>query len=193
MAFLGRDKNGPMYKSLLVLVLGACARASKCPIQAMSTTRRRSRPLRHSATLHRFQKLLHGLVANGGFWSNDPECMKQFPVAERIEKDRIHAFAACLAGLKLQRSNRKDMLLDVAVLTYARGFRSRPNLRRRPRARLSWIGYESRRDVADGNFVDYRAPQRCGSRVNLTVRSTRRLRQRSSSIASPNAESHSRG
>ena len=142
-----------MYKSLLVLVLGACSwkGAPEAPDPGDVDYAAQVATASSFGDVTSIEKLLHGSVANGGLWFNDPECMKQFPVAERIEKDRIHAFAACLAGLKLQRSNRKDMLLDVAVLTYAPGIEVEARIYDDDQGpRLSWIGYESRRDVADG-------------------------------------------
>jgi hypothetical protein len=62
----------------------------------------------------------------------------------------VQDFAACLVGLHLEASPRRDALGDVVVLTYAPGFELEARVVQEIRApHLSWIGYESRRDDAD--------------------------------------------
>ena len=67
------------------------------------------------------RKLLLGSVINGGLWFSDPACVRQFPAASKIEPDRFAAFATCLAGLKLELSQRVDALPDVVVMHYVPG------------------------------------------------------------------------
>jgi hypothetical protein len=94
-------------------------------------------------------KLLQGSVVNGGLWFEDPACTAQFPDASEIAANRLPAFAHCLAGLHLQPSAREDALGDVVVMTYG-GFEIEARVvEELSGPRLSWIGYESRRDVND--------------------------------------------
>ncbi len=89
-------------------------------------------------------------VVNGGLWFEDPDCLRQFPVAAEIHDDKIAAFAKCVSALHLQPSTRKDPLGDVIVMTYPPGIEIEARVVPDTNGwHLSWIGYESRRDNAD--------------------------------------------
>ncbi|MDB4952643.1 MAG: putative TonB protein [Myxococcales bacterium] len=136
-----------MKRACLAILLASCT------VPAASTTDYASR-LTQATTVGdvaAIEGLLHETVFNGGLWFNDPECTKQFPAASALRPDRFHAFAVCLAGLKLQASVRVDPLPDTVVLTYAPGIEIEARILDDGHgARLSWIGYESHRDVPDG-------------------------------------------
>jgi hypothetical protein len=96
------------------------------------------------------EKLLRGTVMNGGLWFSDPACTQQFPAAGAVPPERFHAFAECLAALHWQLSSRKDALPDVAVLTYEPGIEIEARvLGEQDGPRITWIGYEARRDDND--------------------------------------------
>lgn len=95
--------------------------------------------------------LMHGSVVNGGVWFTDPECTRQFAGPAALGPDKFDAFARCLAALHLEASPRKDSLPDVAVLRYAPGFEIEARvLDTADGPQLTWIGFESRRDSANG-------------------------------------------
>jgi hypothetical protein len=96
------------------------------------------------------EKLLRGSVVNGGLWFADPDCARQFSAVEEIRPPRLSAFAKCLAGLHLQLSSRTDSMLDAIVMSYAPGIEIEARLVGDREPRLTWIGFESRRDAADG-------------------------------------------
>ena len=97
-----------------------------------------------------FERLLRGPVVNGGLWFDEPQCASTFSRPGEMSESQRAAFAHCLAKLKLQTSPREDALGDVIVLEYGVGFeleaRLVPEL---DGPRISWIGYESRRDERD--------------------------------------------
>ncbi len=128
-------------------MLVACAGAHEAPPRMPSA----SDPLIAAAGSEaELRKLMHGSVMNGGIWFEDPECVRQFPVAGKVEGERVQAFAHCLAGLKLQASKRHDTYIDGAVLTYAPGFELEALvLDAVDGPRLVWIGYSGRHDSAD--------------------------------------------
>lgn len=99
---------------------------------------------------HALAQMMRGDVVDGGLWFADPQCTAAFPVASDIHPDRFAAFARCLAELHLQPSSRRDPFPDVAVLTYAPGIEIEARVLDEPDGpRLTWIGYEARRDLAD--------------------------------------------
>lgn len=94
------------------------------------------------------EELFHGLVTNGGLWFDDPTCAAKFANGGDVPATELAAFAHCLAGLHLQASTREDALGDVVVLTYPPGIEIEARVVHEiGGVRLSWIGYESRRDV----------------------------------------------
>jgi hypothetical protein len=96
------------------------------------------------------EKLMRGDLMNGGLWFADPDCAKQFPSAGPVAPEKFHALATCLAALHFQASSRVDELPDVAILTYAPGMEIEARvLDEHDGPRLTWIGYEARRDDAD--------------------------------------------
>src|SRR4051812_21438244 len=46
--------------------------------------------------------LFHDNVVDGGIWFDDAACAKEFGAGEEVPKDRLDAFAQCLAGLHMQ-------------------------------------------------------------------------------------------
>jgi hypothetical protein len=103
-----------------------------------------------SGNVDAIAKLLRGSVTNGGLWFSDPECVRQFPVAAKIDGERLGAFAKCLAELRFQPSLRHDPFIDVAVLTYAPGIEVEALIAHDTDGpRLDWIGYAGRRNLAD--------------------------------------------
>lgn len=96
------------------------------------------------------RKLMRGEVTYAGMWFDDPECVRQFPAAAKIEGARLDAFASCLAGLHLQASKRHDYFVDVAVLSYAPGIEIEALVENDADGpRLGWIGYSGRHDLGD--------------------------------------------
>ena len=96
------------------------------------------------------ENLLGSSVVDAGLWFVNPSCATQFPVPSEITGERLHAFARCLAGLHLQASTREDALGDAVIMTYAPGFEIEARVvQELAGPRLTWIGYESRRDIAD--------------------------------------------
>jgi len=92
------------------------------------------------------KRMLAVSVTNGGLWFDDPACAARFSTPGEIKPDGFAAFARCLAGLHLQASPRADELADVIVLTYEPGFEIEARVvNELGGARLTWIGYESRR------------------------------------------------
>ncbi|MEO8550044.1 MAG: hypothetical protein ABI678_08720 [Kofleriaceae bacterium] len=94
------------------------------------------------------RELFRDSVVDGGLWFDDAACAAEFGKGEEVPKDRLDAFAACLAGLNLQPSPREDALGDVVVLDYAPGIELEARVA--PEAagpHLSWIGYASRRPI----------------------------------------------
>ncbi|HEY5921615.1 MAG TPA: hypothetical protein VIV11_08085 [Kofleriaceae bacterium] len=99
-----------------------------------------------------FENLLRGSVVNGGLWFEDSKCAAQFGLPGEIQEAKLTEFARCLATLKLQPSERDDALGDVVVLQYGLGFEIEARVVLENRGpRLSWIGWESRRDAADNS------------------------------------------
>jgi len=94
------------------------------------------------------RELFRDSVVDGGLWFDDATCAAEFGKGEEVPKDRLDAFATCLAGLHLQPSPREDALGDVVVLDYAPGIELEARVA--PEAagpHLSWIGYASRRPI----------------------------------------------
>ena len=97
-----------------------------------------------------FERLLRSSVVNGGLWFDDPQCATQFQAPGEIDEVQLAAFGRCLAMLHLQPSHREDALGDVAVMQYGAGFEIEARVaQEHDGPRLSWIGYEARRDEAD--------------------------------------------
>jgi hypothetical protein len=95
------------------------------------------------------EELLRGSVMDGGLWFADASCAP-FATPGPIKPEQFHDFARCLAGLHLQVTDRRDPLPDVAVMTYAPGIEIEARIvGDRDGPRLTWIGFESRRDDAD--------------------------------------------
>jgi hypothetical protein len=95
--------------------------------------------------------LLRDSVVNGGLWFDDPECVEQFAVADEVKSQHLAAFARCLGGLHLRVSTRRDPFVDVFVLTYGPGIEIEARIVEDDLGpRLTWIGYESRRDTSEG-------------------------------------------
>src|SRR5262245_15010163 len=65
--------------------------------------------------------MLEEPLAFGGLWFPDVECRKQFSRSRRLEGPALDAFAACLATVQLQPSDRLHRYPDVAILTYEPG------------------------------------------------------------------------
>lgn len=98
------------------------------------------------------EAMLAGSVVNGGLWFENADCAQQFGKPGEIHADRMKAFAACLASLHLRPSQRADALGDVSVMHYAPGFEVEARIvQELGGPRLTWIGYEARRDDRD-NF-----------------------------------------
>jgi hypothetical protein len=94
----------------------------------------------------KIEQLLQQSVTNGGLWFDDAACAGKFQTPGEVKPDAFPAFAKCLAGLKLQRSAREDMLGDVAVMSYAPGFEVEARVvNENTGPRLMWIGFVSRR------------------------------------------------
>ena len=94
------------------------------------------------------EKLLYGLVVDGGMWFNDPGCAAQFSEGRELKRDEFPAFARCLAELHLQASPREDALGDVVVMTYEPGIEIEARvIPEEAGPHLVWIGYESRRAI----------------------------------------------
>lgn len=92
--------------------------------------------------------LFRDSVVDGGIWFADPTCNAEFGTGEEVPKDRLDAFAACLAGLHLQTSPREDALGDVVVVDYAPGIELEARvLPEADGAHLAWIGFASRRPI----------------------------------------------
>jgi len=95
------------------------------------------------------EKLLHGSVMNGGLWFADEKCAT-FAKPGPVAADRYHDFARCLADVHFVTSDRVDQLPDVTVMTYAPGIEIEARVAfEQDGPRLSWIGFESRRDESD--------------------------------------------
>lgn len=91
------------------------------------------------------EKLFHGSVVDGGIWFPDGACASQFANPGEIAKDKLHAFASCLATLHLRASGREDALGDVVVLDYDPGIELEARVvQELDGLHLSWIGYASR-------------------------------------------------
>jgi hypothetical protein len=89
-------------------------------------------------------------VTLGGLWFPDATCQKEFAGTGEIGGGRLDELARCLTTVKLMVSPRKDSLPDVAVLTYDPGLEIEARfIDKTTGPWLSWIGYESRRDLAD--------------------------------------------
>ena len=89
---------------------------------------------------------------NGGLWFASAACTSEFGQPGEIPQPRVHAFARCLAELKLQPSHRENALGDVVVMTYEPGFEIEARVvSESDGPRLSWIGFASRRNAADND------------------------------------------
>jgi len=96
------------------------------------------------------RKMLGPSVVNGGLWFPDPTCEAEFAVPGEVGGGRLDELARCLTTVKLSTSQRKDALLDVAVLSYEPGIEIEARfIDRSTGTWLSWIGYAARHDVAD--------------------------------------------
>jgi hypothetical protein len=97
-----------------------------------------------------FERLVRGPIVNGGLWFDEPACSAEFGKPAEIPVGRRVAFAHCLANLRLQRSTREDALGDVIVLEYGAGFEVEARVvPENDGPRLTWIGFESRRNDQD--------------------------------------------
>jgi len=100
------------------------------------------------------RKMLGPSVVNGGLWFPDPTCEAEFAVPGEVGGGRLDELARCLTTVKLSTSQRKDALLDVAVLSYEPGIEIEARfIDRSTGTWLSWIGYAARHDVADDDTV----------------------------------------
>lgn len=89
-------------------------------------------------------------LSYGGLWFSDPACTQQFPTQGRIDKDRLPAFAACVAALPLKPSKRRHIQSNIWVLDYAPGFEIEIQVAGSAHGyQVRWIGYAGRRDTAD--------------------------------------------
>jgi TonB family protein len=79
----------------------------------------------------------------GGLWFPDADCPQLFERPGRISAAAIDALAACIAPLKLARSERQHPYPDVAVFTYGPGIEVEVAFTRDHR--LRYIGFASRR------------------------------------------------
>src|SRR4051812_34771980 len=138
----------------LVVMVAACAGStteSKRPIGADLTDEMAGRFL-DFVTHHDVDSIEHALHAPlgyGGLWFTDPDCTRQFPVAGYVKQDRLHAFAVCLASMKMQRSTRSDVLFGVAVVDVDPGFEIEVAFKFLARtAWVRWIGFSGRRGTA---------------------------------------------
>ena len=92
--------------------------------------------------------MFHDSVVDGGLWFDDAACAKEFGAGEDVPKDRLDAFAHCLAGLHMQASTRGDELGDVVVMDYAPGIEVEARVvPEEDGSHLAWIGYASRRPI----------------------------------------------
>jgi hypothetical protein len=89
-------------------------------------------------------------VTLGGLWFPDATCQQEFAGTGDIAGGRLDELARCLTSVKLMVSQRKDSLPDVSVLTYDPGLEIEARfIDTTTGPWLSWIGYESRKDLAD--------------------------------------------
>jgi hypothetical protein len=97
------------------------------------------------------RRLLGVKTTNGGLWFADTACASEFGSPGEVTGDRLDTFARCLAGLKLETTTRKEMLGDVAVMSYAPGFEVEARLldTNEQGHWLSWIGFSAKRDPTD--------------------------------------------
>jgi TonB family protein len=96
------------------------------------------------------RKMMGPHVMLGGLWFPDATCQKEFASPGEIGGGRLDELARCLTTVKLAVSPRKDSLADVAVLTYEPGFEVEARfIDKVDGPRLSWIGYEARKDIVD--------------------------------------------
>ena len=131
-----------------LLIFAACGPGFAQPASRLDA---RDTLARASGDAVAIERLLQGAVVDGGLWFADPECMRQFAGGGEITPARFHTFAACLATLHWQSSQRGDALGDTLVLEYAPGFEIEARLvQELTGPRLLWIGYEARRDWDDG-------------------------------------------
>ncbi len=89
-------------------------------------------------------------LAYGGLWFSDPDCVRRFPAAGRIEADRIHAFAICLSTMTMHPSPRQDAVFGVGVVDIDPGFEVEVGLKFV--SRNVWvrsIGFAGRRNLTD--------------------------------------------
>jgi hypothetical protein len=129
------------------VVVAACGGAAPNVEQPRDTRDLRAALIAAADDPAALAKLLRGSVTNGGLWFADPACV--FPVGQ-VTADRLPEFARCLAGLHMRRSLREDALADVVVLQYDPGFEIEARvIADSGGPRLTWIGYEARRDDDD--------------------------------------------
>jgi hypothetical protein len=93
-------------------------------------------------------KLLRAPLDYRGLLFTDPDCAKQFPAAAQLGADTLPAFAKCLAGVPLFRSNRKHVLYGVSLFQYEPGIEIEVQFRLTGRAQVQRIGFASRRGAA---------------------------------------------
>jgi hypothetical protein len=100
--------------------------------------------------LEHLDKLVRQPVVNGGVLFLEAACAKQFASPGQVGADQLNAFAACLAGLHVHPSVRKDSRGDVMVLDYEPGIELEARFVKDDRGPvLSWIGYASRAESDD--------------------------------------------
>ncbi len=89
-------------------------------------------------------------VDYGGIWFSTTPCRIEFAAAGTIPRERLDAFARCLAALRLQPAVVQNTLPQLATLAYEPGFEIEALFDATPAGpKLRWIGHVARRGDKD--------------------------------------------
>jgi hypothetical protein len=140
--------------------------------------------------IDRMEELLGGDIVDGGLWFSDAKCANEFSSPGAITPDKQRDFAACLVGLHLEASPRRDALGDVVVMTYAPGFEVEARVV--PDRHGPATNRDATRPTACRRSRRPRS-RHCARAAIATGRSILRSRRRSTSIRRPECTSRSAG
>ncbi|MBA3394031.1 MAG: energy transducer TonB [Deltaproteobacteria bacterium] len=96
------------------------------------------------------RELIGDRITTGGLWFDDATCRAQFTGAGTVEGPGLDALAGCMSRWKVSPSERKNLFLGMAAITYEPGIELElvfSGSSKEPR--LAWIGYMARRHADD--------------------------------------------